>query len=76
VTIGGIRGTIQTLKEDSLILKVDSNTKLEFSRSAVSNVLEQKSSSSKQKKIKEEKAEEEDQNTEEDTADENASEDE
>ncbi len=76
VTIGGIRGTIQTLKEDSLILKVDANTKLEFSRSAISNVLEQKSSSSKQKKVKEEKAEEEDQNSEENAAEENSSEDE
>ncbi|MDR0290284.1 MAG: preprotein translocase subunit YajC [Treponema sp.] len=40
VTIGGIHGTIQTVREQAqtLIVKVDENTKLEFSRSAVSRV--------------------------------------
>lgn len=46
-TIGGIRGTIQSLKEDTIVLKVDTNTTLEFSRSAVSSVLQSKGSSSK-----------------------------
>jgi preprotein translocase subunit YajC len=49
VTIGGIRGTIQSLKEDAVVLKVDNNTSLEFSKSAVSNVLEKKASKSKKK---------------------------
>lgn len=49
VTIGGIRGVIQSLKEDAVVVKVDSNTSLEFSKSAVSNVLEKKSSSKKKK---------------------------
>jgi preprotein translocase subunit YajC len=38
VTIGGIHGTIQSVKEQSIIIKVDENTKIEFSRSAVSGV--------------------------------------
>jgi preprotein translocase subunit YajC len=38
VTIGGIHGVIQTLRENTIIVRVDENTKLEFSRSAVSNV--------------------------------------
>jgi preprotein translocase subunit YajC len=38
VTIGGIHGTIQSVKESSVIVKVDDNTKLEFSRSAISGV--------------------------------------
>ena len=39
VSIGGIRGIIQSVKEDAIILKVDDNTKLEFSKSAISSVL-------------------------------------
>jgi preprotein translocase subunit YajC len=38
VTIGGIHGVIQNVKESSVIVKVDENTKLEFSRSAISGV--------------------------------------
>jgi preprotein translocase subunit YajC len=38
VTIGGIHGVIQNVKEGSVIVKVDENTKLEFSRSAISNI--------------------------------------
>jgi preprotein translocase subunit YajC len=38
VTIGGIHGVIQTVKEQSVILKVDDSVKLEFNRSAISNV--------------------------------------
>ena len=39
VTIGGIHGTIQAVKEQTVIVKVDEDTKLEFSRSAISTVL-------------------------------------
>jgi preprotein translocase subunit YajC len=42
VTIGGIRGTIFSLKDDTVVLKVDDNTKIQFSRSAVSSVLDKK----------------------------------
>lgn len=42
VTIGGIRGSIVSVKEDSVVLKVDDNAKLEFNRSAVSTVINSK----------------------------------
>ena len=38
VTIGGLYGTIQSVKETTVILKVDDNVKLEFLRSAISNI--------------------------------------
>jgi len=38
VTIGGIHGTIQNVRETSVILKVDDSVKLEISRSAISSV--------------------------------------
>ncbi|MDR2072114.1 MAG: preprotein translocase subunit YajC [Spirochaetaceae bacterium] len=38
VTIGGIHGVIQSVREGSLILKVDENCKIEFSRNAVASV--------------------------------------
>lgn len=38
VTIGGIHGTIQTVKEHTVIVKVDDGIKIEFSRSAISSV--------------------------------------
>ena len=38
ITIGGIHGTVQSVKETTVIIKVDENVKLEFLRSAVSNV--------------------------------------
>jgi preprotein translocase subunit YajC len=44
VTIGGIRGVVQSLREDSVVLKVDDNVTMEFSKSAVSNVVEKKGS--------------------------------
>lgn len=53
VTIGGIHGTIQGIKEDSVVLKVDSNTKMTMSRSAISNVVE---ASRPAKKAKDESA--------------------
>jgi preprotein translocase subunit YajC len=38
VTIGGMHGVIQSVRESSVIVKVDENTKVEFSRSAVASV--------------------------------------
>lgn len=38
-TIGGIRGVINSVKDDSVVIKVDDNTKIEFSKSAVAAVL-------------------------------------
>jgi preprotein translocase subunit YajC len=60
VTIGGVHGIIQTVKERSVILKVDDDVKLEFNRSAISSV---ESASSKEEKpekgAKEDKRDEE-----------------
>jgi preprotein translocase subunit YajC len=43
VTIGGIVGSVVELKDDSVILKVDetSNTRITFSKSAISQVMPQ-----------------------------------
>ena len=38
-TIGGIRGIIHSIKEDAVVIKVDDNTKIEFSKGAVATVL-------------------------------------
>ena len=47
VSIGGIHGTIQSIKDDTVVLRIDANTKLTFSRSAISNVAEQSRPSKK-----------------------------
>lgn len=39
VTIGGIRGVIQAVKDDAVLIKVDDNTKIEFNKAAVAGVL-------------------------------------
>ena len=39
VSIGGIHGTVVSVKEQSTVVKVDDNTKLEFSKSAISSVV-------------------------------------
>jgi preprotein translocase subunit YajC len=41
-TIGGMRGTVQAVKENTVVLKVDDNTKIEFNKNAISAVLERK----------------------------------
>ncbi|MDR1956875.1 MAG: preprotein translocase subunit YajC [Treponema sp.] len=56
VTIGGIHGVIQSVKESSVIVKVDEDTKLEFSRSAISGV-ETSAKEEKAEKIEEKKEE-------------------
>jgi preprotein translocase subunit YajC len=38
VTIGGIHGVVQSVRESSVVVKVDENVKLEFSRTAISSV--------------------------------------
>jgi preprotein translocase subunit YajC len=38
VTIGGVHGTIQSVREKTVVVKVDDSTKIEFSRSAVASV--------------------------------------
>jgi len=39
VTIGGIHGTVQSVKESTVLLKVDDNVKIEFLRTAISSVI-------------------------------------
>jgi preprotein translocase subunit YajC len=42
VTIGGINGTVVNVKDKTVIVKVDENTKLEFNREAISEVIDRK----------------------------------
>lgn len=61
VTIGGIRGTVAVVKESTVIVKVDDNARIEFSKNAISQILDKKpetaSSSKKEKADKVEKVE-------------------
>jgi preprotein translocase subunit YajC len=41
-TIGGIRGVVYAVKDDSVVIKVDDDTKIEFVKSAVAAVLTDK----------------------------------
>ena len=54
-TIGGIRGTIVSVKDDTVIVKVDNNVKMEFSKSAISAVIERKDTGGKSSSGKESK---------------------
>ena len=42
VTIGGIHGTIASVKENTVLVKVDDNTKIEFNRTAMATVANEK----------------------------------
>jgi len=52
VTIGGIRGTVLSVKEETVIVKVDDECKMEFNKSAISTVLNAVPESKKDKKEK------------------------
>lgn len=39
-SIGGIRGVVQNVSDDTVVVKVDDNTKMEFAKSAIGDVLE------------------------------------
>ena len=58
VTIGGIHGVVSSTKEKTVIVKVDDNCKIEFSRSAIAAVENEKTLESKKDK-KESEAESE-----------------
>ncbi len=47
VTIGGIHGVVSSTKENTIVVKVDDNTKIEFNRSAISGVEVEKTEESK-----------------------------
>ena len=53
ITIGGLHGVIQTVREGTVIIKVDENTKLEFLRSAISSVVSQAKEEKEEKKPEE-----------------------
>jgi preprotein translocase subunit YajC len=57
ITIGGVHGVIQNVKESSVVVKVDENTKIEFSRSAISNVVDGGGKADKVEKIEDKKTE-------------------
>jgi preprotein translocase subunit YajC len=42
VSIGGIRGTVVMVKEATVVVKVDDNTRLEFSKNAIAQILDRK----------------------------------
>jgi preprotein translocase subunit YajC len=39
VTVGGVHATVHAVKETTVVLKVDENTKMEFSKSAIQAVV-------------------------------------
>ena len=43
VTSGGIHGTVALVKEQSVVIRVDDNVKIEFDKEAVSSVVKAKS---------------------------------
>ena len=42
ITVGGIHGVVSSTKEKTVIVKVDDNTKIEFSRNAIASVVADK----------------------------------
>jgi len=50
VSIGGIHGTVVVVKETTVVVKVDDNTRLEFSRSAISSIVNRKAETASSKK--------------------------
>lgn len=59
VTIGGIHGVVSSTKEKTVIVKVDDNCKIEFSRSAIAGVETDKPAESKKDKTEASEASEE-----------------
>jgi len=58
VSIGGIRGTIVSVKESTVVVKVDDNTRIEFSKSAIAQILDKKAETAAPKSEKAESTEE------------------
>jgi preprotein translocase subunit YajC len=55
VTIGGLHGVINSVKESTVVVKVDENCKLEFSRSAIASVVVENAKADKKDDKKSEK---------------------
>ncbi len=58
ISIGGIHGTVVAVREHTVLVKVDDNTRLEFNKSAISSVISKDKAvpQSAKKKAKEEEA--------------------
>ena len=57
VSIGGIHGTVVAVNETTVVVKVDDNTRIEFSRNAISSIVNRKAETtepSSKKKAKKE----------------------
>lgn len=46
-SIGGIRGVVHNVSDDTVVVKVDDNTKMEFAKSAIGEVIEVSEESAK-----------------------------
>jgi preprotein translocase subunit YajC len=55
VTIGGMRGTVSAVKEQTVIIKADDDVKLEFNKNAIAQVLERTEAEAVKVEAKEEK---------------------
>ena len=51
VSIGGIHGTVVAVRGESVIVKVDDNTRIEFSKNAISQVLNKTAAAPKAGKV-------------------------
>lgn len=58
VSIGGIHGTVVAVKEQTVVVKVDDNTRLEFTKSAISSVVNKDAVKAAPKKKEKEAVEE------------------
>ena len=54
VSIGGIHGSVFQVKDSTVILKVDDNTKMEFTKNAISSVVNATVTSDKKEEVKDE----------------------
>ncbi len=45
VTVGGMHGFVESVKDDSVVIRIDDNVKVKFNKSAVSQVLERRDDS-------------------------------
>lgn len=59
VTIGGVHGTVHSVKEGTVIVKVDDDCRIEFSKSAIATVVAAKTEEKAAEAVPAEKAEEE-----------------
>jgi len=59
ITIGGIHGTVHSVKEGTVIVKVDDDCRIEFSKSAIATVLAPKAEEKAAEAVPAEKSEEE-----------------